>query len=423
VLEFLALAALAVVVLSAVVRPRGWSEAVFAVPAAALVLLIGAVSTGHARDETMRIAPVVGFLAAVLVVSVMCAEEGVFDAVGASLARWAGGGTRSGDGASGSRLLLAVFGAAAVTTAVLSLDTTVVLLTPVVLVSAHRAGLRARPHLYACAHLSNSGSLLLPVSNLTNLLALAVLPLSFTRFAALMALPWLVAVAVEYLVFRLWFRRALATEAPVGAEPASREWPRFALAVLALTLVGFVVASLVGIGPVWVATGGAVALAGKRLARAETSARNVVTAAAPGFCLFVVALALVVRAASDHGLSRLAGDLLPSGSGLPALLATATVAAVAANLLNNLPATLVLLPLASPSGVGPVLAVLIGVNVGPNLTYAGSLATLLWRRVLAGVEGVPSLGEFTALGVLTVPAILVASTCALWVSLRVIGVS
>jgi arsenical pump membrane protein len=78
-----------------------------------------------------------------------------------------------------------------VTTAVLSLDTTVVLLTPVVFATAARLDIRAQPHVYACTHLANSASLLLPVSNLTNLLAFAATGLAFGHFAALMALPWL----------------------------------------------------------------------------------------------------------------------------------------------------------------------------------------------------------------------------------------
>ena len=84
-----------------------------------------------------------------------------------------------------------MFVTAAVTTAVLSLDATVVLLTPVVFATAARLDVRARPHVYACTHLANSASLLLPVSNLTNLLAFAASGLAFGHFAALMALPWL----------------------------------------------------------------------------------------------------------------------------------------------------------------------------------------------------------------------------------------
>jgi arsenical pump membrane protein len=113
--------------------------------------------------------------------------------------------------------------------------------------------------------------------------------------------------------------------------------------------------------------------------------------------------------------------LIPGGVSLPALLVTAAVAAAVAALINNLPAVLALLPLAVPSGRGAVLAVLIGVNVGPNLSYTGSLATLLWRRVLRDHGAEPALGEFTRLGLVTVPAALALSVLALWAGLHIIG--
>jgi arsenical pump membrane protein len=303
---------------------------------------------------------------------------------------------------------------------VLSLDTTVVLLTPVVLATARRAGVLPRPHLYASVHLANSASLLMPVSNLTNLLALAVLPISFVRFTALMALPWLATVAIGYVLFRWFFRRDLATAASVPiVDPVEVPW--FAVAVVVLTLVGFVVTSLAGVGPVWAAAAGALVLAGRRLLRRRTTVPRVVLSAAPAFCLFVLALGVVVRAVSDSGLDDVVARLLPSGSSLPALLAIAGISAVVANVVNNLPATLLLLPVAAVGGVPPVLAVLVGVNVGPNLTYPGSLATLLWRRSLRRVEGVPRLGEFSRLGLLVVPVTLAVATVALWASVHVIG--
>jgi arsenical pump membrane protein len=94
------------------------------------------------------------------------------------------------------------------------------------------------------------------------------------------------------------------------------------------------------------------------------------------------------------------------------------VSALLANLVNNLPATLILTPVSAALGIGPVLAMLVGVNVGPNLTYAGSLATLLWRRVLRTEATEVELGEFTRLGLLTVPAGLVLCTLAVWVAVR-----
>ena len=110
-----------------------------------------------------------------------------------------------GSRGSPQRLLAFVFAIAAAVTVMLSLDATVVLLTPVVFATAARMRARPKPHVYACSHLANSASLLLPVSNLTNLLAFHATELSFARFAALMLLPTIAAVGVEWVVLRRFF--------------------------------------------------------------------------------------------------------------------------------------------------------------------------------------------------------------------------
>ena len=382
-------------------------------PAAALVVAIGAVPLDQAWAQIRELLPVVGFLAAILVLARLCDDEGLFTAVGDLLARGCRGRPE--------HLLTGVFGVAALVTAVLSLDATVVLLTPVVFAAATRAGARPRPHVYACTHLANSASLLLPVSNLTNLLAFHATGLTFGRFAVLMALPWLAAIAVEYAVFRRFFRTDLAGCAE-PAEPVRRpDLPVFTLAVLGLTLAGFALVSLAGPSPAGAALAGARVLGARALKRRRTGVRSLAGAASPLFCLFVLALGVVVKAVTDNGLGGLLRHLMPHGSGLVALLAVAAVAAVLANLINNLPAVLALVPLAATGGTGPVLAALIGVNLGPNLTYVGSLATLLWRRVLHDRDAEPALGDFTRLGLVAVPATLAASTVALWVTLKVIG--
>jgi len=396
----------------AVIRPRGWPEAVAAVPAAGVVLATGAISVPHAVAEVERLAPVVAFLAAVLVLARLCADEGLFEAAGSLMARLCSGSPK--------RLLGAVFGVAAAITAVLSLDATVVLLTPVVFATASRLGARPKPHVYACTHLANSASLLLPVSNLTNLLAFTAAGISFTRFAGLMALPWLAAVAVEYVVFRMFFASDLAAGAD-GVPVPAKQAPRFVLVVLGLTLVGFAVTSPLGVDPAWAAFGGALVLGVRALVRRTTTPAALVGSTSIPFLVFVLALGIVVRAVVDNGLSSAVGHLIPTGSTLLALLGLAAVAAVLANLINNLPAVLVLLPLAASGGTGAVLAVLIGVNIGPNLTYVGSLATLLWRRILHQHDTRADLAEFTKLGLLTVPVSLVLAVLGLWAGLTVIG--
>ena len=154
---------------------------------------------------------------------------------------------------------------------------------------------------------------------------------------------------------------------------------------------------------------------------APTSLAGLGRAADLPFLIFVLGLGIVVRAVVDNGLSDALHPLLPSGTSLPDLLAVAALSAVLANVINNLPAVLVLIPLAAPSGAGAILAVLLGVNIGPNLTYTGSLATLLWRRILHQHGSAPSLREFTLLGLITVPAGLALAVLALWAGLHTLG--
>ena len=407
----LSVAALVAVLGFALLRPHGWPEAVVAVPAAALVIVAGAIDGHAAWAEVARLAPVVGFLAAVLVLARLCDDEGLFHAAGVLMARATSGGQ--------TRLLVSVFGISAAVTAILSLDATVVLLTPVVLATARTLAVPARPHAYATAHLSNSASLLLPVSNLTNLLAFGAAGLTFLHFAALMTLPWLAAIAVEFVLLRLLFAKDLRVE----PQPAPREpvdVPLFALVVVGLTLAGFAVTSLLGLSPAWAALAGAVVLGLRGLVTRRSSVRTITAALDLPFLAFVLCLGVVVAAVMRNGLESTMQRVLPDGQGLLALLGIAAVAAVLSNVVNNLPAVLVLLPLVAPVGPAAVLAVLIGVNVGPNLTYVGSLANLLWRSVVRRDMN-PSFAEFSRVGLATTPAVLVVSVLALWAGLQVIG--
>lgn len=408
-----ALGALAAVLAFAVARPRGLPEVVVAAPVAALLVLLGAVPSGRAWGEVRSLLPVVGFLVAVLVLGHLCEAEGLFAAAGRRLALASNGDP--------TRLLVGVFVVASAVTVALSLDATVVLLTPVVLANASRTGMRPRPHVYACTHLANSASLLLPVSNLTNLLALRATGLGFGSFAARMAAPWAAVVLVEYVVLRRYFAADLRHRAtqPLAGTP---DYSRAAVVIVGATLAAFLVAAALGVPVAVAAAAGAAVLAAFALRRRRTSVRRLLDAANLPFAAFVLALGVVVLAVTDSGMGTAIARAMPTGASWVALLGVASLAAVAANLLNNLPAVLVLAPLAAAAG-GPVavLAVVLGVNLGPNLTYVGSLATLLWRRLLHARGAPPQVAEFTALGAVSVPLTLLAGTTALWLGTLVLG--
>ncbi|MCW2602373.1 MAG: transporter, partial [Pseudonocardiales bacterium] len=195
--------------------------------------------------------------------------------------------------------------------------------------------------------------------------------------------------------------------------------PRYALVVAGAALVGFAALSAAGLSPAWAALAAALLLGVPRLLRRQERPLTVVRELHLGFCLFVLALGVIVAAAAHHGLADAADRLLPSGSGLQALLGIALVAAVLSNAVNNIPATLILVPLLAGSPIH-LLAMLVGVNVGPNATYAGSLATLLWRKRLPP-ELRPRAREFHALGAVATPVVLVAAVVSLWASWRMLG--
>ncbi|MCH5645198.1 SLC13 family permease [Gordonia sp. ABSL49_1] len=403
--------AVLVVVIVVTVSVRRVPPAVLAVPLAGLVLVLGLTTMAAAADELTFMAPTIAFLAAMFVVADVCARTGVFTWVGHVLARRSRG--------SPTRLLGIVFVAAAVTTAVLSLDTTIVLLTPVAVLTARRVGARVAPVGYASNHLANTASTLFPVSNLTNLLAFSATGLGFLEFTGLMAAPWIVAILVEYLIFRWFFAGQLDVPVVHRRDDADdvAPTPLFSLISLGALLAAFVVAEPVGLPLYAVAWIGAAVMLVESMRRAPFAAlRSAARSINIPFLAFVAALGIIILPVREGAVGDAVADLVPSGTGLLTLLGVAVLAAVLANLLNNLPATLLLVPLVADRP-GVVLAVLLGVNIGPNLAYFGSLANLLWRDIMHRHTGSPTSRQYLTLGLLTVPATLLTAVVALWVGL------
>lgn len=385
-------------------HPSGRTEALVGLVAAAATVATGLLNRDEVVDAVAHLLPVVVFLATILVVADVCARAGLFTAAAHHVVALSGG--------SAVRLLTGVFLLAAAVTAVLSLDATVVLLAPVVVGAALAMGVSTRPGAQACIRMANSASLLLPVSNLTNLLAMPHLDLTFAGFALRMA-PVLAAVLlVEYAVLRLLHRRDLApSRAPAlgTAEPL----PRVPVLVVGLMLAAFAALSPFGVEPFWVSAAAALVLVVWARRIGLLVVRDAVHASHPGFAVFVFCLGLVVAALATGPLGDDVASLVPADTSWLSLLWVATLATLLANLLTNLSATLLLVPLVAPLGVPAVLAALIGLNVGSGLTFSGSLANLLWRRTLRRHGEDPGLVDFHRLSLVATPLSVLAAVSVL----------
>ena len=165
-----------------------------------------------------------------------------------------------------------------------------------------------------------------------------------------MLAPTLAAAGVEWVVLNRCFTAELGRSPGRQAVSAAPHLPRLALTVLAATLAGFLAGSLFGVSPVWIAAAGAAAITVPALVRRTATAGDLLRAIQPSFLLFVLGLGVIVVAASDNGLAAAVRALLPGGTSLPALLGIAAISALLANLVNNLPAILIIAPVTVASG-------------------------------------------------------------------------
>jgi len=328
-------------------------------------------------------------VAGLLLIGLVVNDDGLFSAAGHWLAR----STRSG---------VVLFVGAAVmvggVSAVLNLDTAVAFLTPVLLYTAWSRGEGEAPLLYGCLLLANAGSLLLPGSNLTNLIVLGHLHLSGGEFLARMWPAWVAALVVTTAVVGFAERRSLRVRVEELVEP---EPPVFGLGLGAVTLATAFVAVLRSPAlPVLLV--GMVAI-GIRLLRGNREPRGVMQfLGLPTLVgLFGVAVALGTLGRAWSGPATLLAHL--------DTWATAFVAAGASVLVNNLPAASLL---AARTPERP-FALLIGLNLGPNLFVTGSLAWILWLRAARSAGARPSIARASRLGAVTVPLSMAAALGAL----------
>jgi arsenical pump membrane protein len=331
--------------------------------------------------------PAFALVTGLLLVGAVAERDGLFAAAGAALAR-----VRTGPWLT----FVLALGLVTVVTAVLNLDTSVFFLTPVLLHLARARGSNELPYLYGAVFMSNAASLFLPGSNLTNLIVLDHEQISGAAFLSRMWAAAIAAAVVTAALLMFVFRRELAT--PERDADVERVAPRFGIGAAAVAVATVLVLLLASPAlPVLIVGVAAVVLA--RISRArllEVVDVRVLTG------LFLLAVALGTLGRWWRGPESLVDSL--------GRWQTAVVGALASIGVNNLPAAVLL-------SADPPLhprALLIGLNLGPNLAVTGSLSALLWLRVARSLGARPSIRRYSQLGLLIVPLSLGAAIATLW---------
>ena len=361
--------------------------------AGAIAVATGVLPPQDALAIFERVWPILLFVVAVTVVAELAAIAGVFDVAAAGLARLGRGRTWL--------LWVLVVVLATAATAFLSLDTTAVLLTPVVVAVARARRLDPLPFAFTTVWLANTASLVLPVSNLTNLLAVHRLGDQDTgAFLLLLGPSALVAIGASVLLLALFFRRGITGRYPAAAAP--RVHDTTLLVISAVTVVALLPLLVSGIEPWIPAVGAAIVLGIVFVWRSPGALR--VRLVPWQLLVFASGLFLTVGAVEALGSGAIVAALSGTGEDLRSLWQVAGVGMLGANALNNLPAYLAL----ESAADSPVrlAALLIGVNAGPLITPCASLATLLWHQRLHALGVDVPWRRYVLLGLVGAPIIV-----------------
>lgn len=360
--------------------------------AGVVAALTGVLPTEDVAAIGERVWPILLFVVAITIVAELAAIAGLFDVVAAFLARLSGGRTWT--------LWLLVVALAVVCTSFLSLDTTAVLLTPVVVGVAKANRLPPLPFALATVWLANTASLALPVSNLTNLLAVHRLDAGTGEFLALLGPSALIAVVVTVAILALVNRRDLRGRFDPAPAPAVGDRPLLIVSAIVVTALLPLLVS--GLDPWIPALAAAAVMVIVYVVRAPRALR-------PGLVpwqlvVFASGLFLAVGALQSLGADAVIAAVAGHGDDLPALVRLAGTGLVGANAIDNLPAYLALENTAdTPARLG---ALLVGVNAGPLITPWASLATLLWHQRLEAAGVRIGWGRYTLLGLCAAPVIV-----------------
>lgn len=389
------------------VRPRGIAEVYWVGGGAVLLLMLRLVPLRLAGRAVAQGTDVYLFLAGMMLLSELAREQGVFDWV-SSLALLRSRG-------SCKRLFSLVYAAGTVITICMSNDATAVVLTPAILSMMRKARVQPLPYLFVCAMIANAASFVLPISNPANLVVFRRQMPPLGHWMAAFGVPSLCSIAVTYLVLRWYFRRDLCERIECEVEQVALSVNgKLVLAGLALVIAVLLTASALDLELGLPTCLAAIVITAVVCVKARTNPLRMVRAISWATLALVAGLFLLVNAVESIGALHDAEATLHWARSLPlgaSALVTGFAVGVANNLVNNLPLGLVAGAAIQATHLKGVLAnaVLIGVDLGPNLSVTGSLATILWLLALRREDLDVSFRDFMKAGALAMPAALLAA--------------
>jgi len=392
-------------------RPWRIQEAVWIAAGALLLIVTRLLPVRIAAQAVGKGADVYFFLTGMMLLAELARHEGVFDWIADIAVRRAGN--------SAARLFLLIYLTGAVVTALLSNDATAVVLTPAILAAVRRARVDPKPYLLACALIANAASFLLPVSNPSNLVVYDNHLPPLGSWIRIFLLPSAASILATYFCLRFLSRRTLAQNIQSPEKPVSLDAAgHLALGGLIFASVVLLTASGFGIG-LGIPTCAA-AFVSLILVSAKDRAIYKIAAVEIAWSILplVAGLFILVEALNGAGMLQLLDGVFMWLAREPRLigyLGASGGAAVFSNVMNNLP---VALAGGAVLTIAPQLssAFLIGVNLGPNLSVTGSLATILWLIALRR-EGIAiTRKQFFKTGLIVMPIALLASSFVLWLT-------
>jgi arsenical pump membrane protein len=396
-----------------IIRPFGWPEFIWAVAGALVLVVAGLLPWHDALTGVGKGTDVYLFLTGMMLLSEIARQEGLFDWLAAVATKRAKG--------SATRLFLLIYLVGTVVTVFLSNDAAAVVLTPAVAAAVKTAKAKdPLPYLFICAFIANAASFVLPISNPANLVIYGTHMPPLLAWLPRFAIPSVLSIVATYAVLRLTQNATLkadALESDVEV-PQLKGTGKLAGAGIAVTAVALLVASAfdVELGLPTAVCGIATAVVVLAVKRANpwNTVKDISWAVLP----LVAGLFVLVEALDKTGLIRTIGDTLhraAQASAAETAWGAGALIAVLCNIMNNLPAGLIAGSAVQSAHVGDQVtsAILIGVDIGPNLSVTGSLATILWLTALKR-EGVSvGAGQFLKLGILVMPPALILALAGL----------